>query len=47
MLRDGRGDVDVTLCDENLDILVLARQVVLVLESKRKFGRGKKARSSL
>ncbi|KAI0177542.1 thioesterase family protein [Pestalotiopsis sp. NC0098] len=48
MLRDGRGDVDVTLCDENLDILVLARQVVLVLESKRKFGGGKeKARSAL
>lgn len=41
MFEGGRFDLDVTICDEKLDILVLARQVVLALDSKRKFGGGK------
>ncbi|ETS83510.1 hypothetical protein PFICI_05386 [Pestalotiopsis fici W106-1] len=48
MLQAGRGDLDVTICDENLDILLLARQVILVLDAKRKFRENKsKAKSSL
>ncbi|KAF7538702.1 hypothetical protein G7054_g2740 [Neopestalotiopsis clavispora] len=48
MLEGGRGDLDVTICDENLDILLLARQVLLVLDAKRKFRESKsKTKSSL
>ncbi|KAL0565612.1 hypothetical protein V5O48_016406 [Marasmius crinis-equi] len=40
-LRDGRMDLDVTICDEKMEILCLARQAILVLDAKRKFGGGK------
>lgn len=36
-MKDGRMDVEITICDENLELLVSARQVVLVLETQRKF----------
>ncbi|KAL0571006.1 hypothetical protein V5O48_010953 [Marasmius crinis-equi] len=41
MLRDGRMDLDVTICDERMELLCLSRQVVLVLDAQRKFGGGK------
>ncbi|KAI2602067.1 thioesterase family protein [Hypoxylon sp. NC1633] len=37
MLDGGRMDLDITLCDEKMEILCLARQVVLVLDAKRRF----------
>ncbi|KAI1394398.1 thioesterase family protein [Hypoxylon trugodes] len=46
MLEDGRMDVDVTICDEMMAILCLSRQVILVLDAKRRFG-GKKPQSTL
>jgi len=42
MLQDGRMDVDVTLCDHNMDILCLSRQTIVALDAKRRFGGGKK-----
>ncbi|RYP74382.1 hypothetical protein DL771_003049 [Monosporascus sp. 5C6A] len=46
MLEGGRLDIDVTICDENMDLLCIARQAVLVLDAKRKF-RDRKAKSVL
>ncbi|KAI0141801.1 thioesterase family protein [Xylariaceae sp. FL1272] len=37
MLREGRMDVEITLCDENMELLCSARQLILVLEAGRKF----------
>ncbi|KAI0199437.1 thioesterase family protein [Astrocystis sublimbata] len=37
MLREGRMDVDITMCDENMELLCSARQLILVLEAQRKF----------
>ena len=37
-LLDGRMDVDRTICNEEMDVVCLARQLVLVLGAKRKFG---------
>jgi hypothetical protein len=39
MMDRGRLDLDVTICNEKMELLCLARQVILVLDSKRKFGR--------
>jgi hypothetical protein len=40
--EDGRLDLDVTLCDHNMDVLCLSRQTIVALDAKRKFGTGKK-----
>jgi hypothetical protein len=42
MMQDGRMDLDVTLCDHNMDILCLSRQAIHVLEAGRKLGAGNK-----
>ncbi|UZJ53655.1 hypothetical protein CBS101457_002975 [Exobasidium rhododendri] len=36
-LQNGRMDLDMTMCDDKLDIICSARQIVLVLEAKKKF----------
>ncbi|KAI2613922.1 thioesterase family protein [Hypoxylon fragiforme] len=41
MMEDGRLDAEVTLCDEKMDLVCVARQVILVLDAKRKFGEAK------
>ncbi|RYP47041.1 hypothetical protein DL768_006836 [Monosporascus sp. mg162] len=46
MLEGGRLDLDVTICDQNMDLLCIARQAILVLDAKRKFRDGK-AKSAL
>ncbi|KAK0726640.1 thioesterase-like superfamily-domain-containing protein [Apiosordaria backusii] len=43
MLEGGRMDLDVVICDENMELLVVAQQTVLVLEAGRKFSKGRKA----
>lgn len=45
IMQDGRMDLDVTLCDHNMDILCLSRQTVMVVEAERKFGAGKKEKN--
>jgi hypothetical protein len=40
--EDGRLDLDVTLCDHNMDVLCLSRQTIVALDAKRKIGTGKK-----
>jgi hypothetical protein len=40
--EDGRLDLDMTLCDHNMDVLRLSRQTIVALDAKRKFGTGKK-----
>jgi hypothetical protein len=42
IMQDGRLDLDVTLCDHNMDILCLSRQTITALVAERKFGTGKK-----
>lgn len=42
-LQGGRLDLDVTICDEEMDLVCKSHQLVLVLEAQRKFRRGKKA----
>jgi hypothetical protein len=37
LLEGGRMDLDITICDEKMKVLCLARQAVLVLEAQRKF----------
>ena len=46
MMQDGRLDLDVTICDQDMDILCLSRQTIVALDAKRKFGTGKKERSN-
>ncbi|KJZ72153.1 hypothetical protein HIM_08418 [Hirsutella minnesotensis 3608] len=41
MLKDGRMNVDITLCNENMELLCEAHQLILVLEAQRKFNRAK------
>ncbi|KAI4861979.1 thioesterase family protein [Hypoxylon rubiginosum] len=38
LLDAGRMDVDIVICGPKMEILCLARQAILVLEAKRKFG---------
>jgi hypothetical protein len=45
MMQDGRYDLDVTICDQHMDILCLSRQTIVALDAKRKFGTGKKERT--
>ncbi|OBT67388.1 hypothetical protein VE03_03071 [Pseudogymnoascus sp. 23342-1-I1] len=44
IIQDGRMDLDVTLCDHNMDILCLSRQSLMVLDAGRKFTTRKKER---
>ena len=37
-LLDGRMDVDLTICNEDMDVICLARQLILALGVHRKFG---------
>lgn len=37
-LLDGRMDVDLTICNEDMEVVCLARQLILVLGVHRKFG---------
>lgn len=46
MLRDGRMDLDITMCNEQMELLCTARQVIVVLEAGRKF-QGNKEKSAL
>lgn len=41
MLQDGRMDIDVTICDEDMALLCSSRQLILVLEAQRKFRSGR------
>lgn len=44
IMQDGRMDLDVTLCDHNMEILCLARHVIMVLDAGRKFTNRRKER---
>ncbi|KFY33744.1 hypothetical protein V494_07351 [Pseudogymnoascus sp. VKM F-4513 (FW-928)] len=44
MMQDGRMDVEVTLCDHNMDILCLSHQTMMVLDAQRKFTTRQKER---
>lgn len=46
-LQDGRLDLDVTICDEDMELVCKAHQLILVLEAQRKFGGGKKTEQKL
>lgn len=39
-LLDGRMDVDLTICNEDMEVVCLARQLILALGVERKFGGG-------
>ncbi|KAM4056356.1 thioesterase-like superfamily protein [Hirsutella rhossiliensis] len=43
MLQDGRMDLDVTMFNENIELLCTAHQLILVLEAQRKFHKAKSA----
>lgn len=46
MLQGGRMDLNVTMCNEDMELLAIAHQLVLVLDAQRKF-RGSKEKSVL
>lgn len=37
MVRDGRMDMEVLLCNEKLELLCICQQIILITESRRKF----------
>lgn len=41
-LLGGRTDVDLTMCNEDMEVVCLARQLILALGADRKFGVEKK-----
>lgn len=45
-LIDGRTDVDLTICNEDMEVVCLARQLILALGVDRKFGPEKSESSS-
>lgn len=47
MMEKGRMDVHLTMLNEDMELVALARQVILVLEAQRKFKGGKKAKAVL
>ncbi|KAI1176544.1 thioesterase family protein [Nemania sp. FL0916] len=47
MLREGRMDLEMTMCDESMGILCSARQLILVLDAERKFRPVSGTKSSL
>ncbi|KAG6363954.1 hypothetical protein INS49_009057 [Diaporthe citri] len=46
-LLDGRMDVDLTICNEDVEVVCLARQLVLALGVHRKYGEAKRPESKL
>ncbi|KAH8768351.1 thioesterase family protein [Diaporthe sp. PMI_573] len=46
-LQDGRMDVDITICDEDMELVCDAHQLILVVEAQRKFRGGQKSRQKL
>lgn len=46
-LQDGRLDLDVTICDENMELVCKSHQLILVLEAQRKLRSGKNTRQKL
>jgi hypothetical protein len=46
MLRDGIMDLDITMCNEQMELLCTAHQLILVLDAQRKFN-GRKANPTL
>lgn len=46
-LQDGRMDVDITICDEDMELVCDAHQLILVVETQRKFRDGKKSTQKL
>lgn len=46
MLQGGRMDLEITLCNEDMELLASARQLILVLDARKKF-RGHKEKSVL
>jgi acyl-CoA thioesterase FadM len=36
-LQGGRMDMDITICDEGMDLICSARQIVLVLDAKKRY----------
>jgi hypothetical protein len=36
-LHGGRMDMDITICDESMDLVCLSKQVVLVLDAKKRY----------
>lgn len=42
-LQGGRMGVDITICEENMDLVCEAHQLILVLEAQRKFYKRKSA----
>ncbi|OBT70067.1 hypothetical protein VE03_00445 [Pseudogymnoascus sp. 23342-1-I1] len=44
MMEGGRIDLDVTLCDHNMDVLCLSHHTVMALDAGRKFTGGRKER---
>lgn len=45
LMQDERLDLEVTLCDHDMEILCLAHQTILALNATRKSGPGKKAKA--
>lgn len=45
-LLDGRMDVDLTICNEDMEVVCLARQLILALGVQRKFGGEKRESDS-
>ncbi|OAQ60217.1 thioesterase family protein [Pochonia chlamydosporia 170] len=45
MLHGGRMDVDVTICDEDMELVATSQQVILVLGAQKKFRNGKEKSS--
>lgn len=41
LLSDGRMDMDVTICNEDMELICIARQLILVLDAQRKFRSGR------
>ncbi|KAI3336787.1 thioesterase-like superfamily-domain-containing protein [Xylariaceae sp. AK1471] len=46
LLQGGRMNVDVTICNENMELICTSHQLILVLEAERKF-RGEQAKPGL
>lgn len=46
-LQDGRLDLDVTICDEEMEVVCKSHQLILVLEAQRKFRSGKTTEQKL
>ncbi|GAB1318166.1 Thioesterase domain-containing protein [Madurella fahalii] len=45
MLEGGRMDLDITICNEKMELVCTAQQLVFVLEAERKFNGGRKGKA--